>query len=189
MPTSLMWLSKWEKARRISRILSRGVLRCPRVSGLRCRPARRKEYHSKAPAAREILNMPSLADLIGGKVRGRTDDKQTSWFLNLRVMGVQFAAVCALFTKQEKGHRQRNPHRMVYSIDPGLTCPLCAIDLRKKEATSMASQVVDTDGHIFERTISCSSTYSLRTAGEKRFCYIRSSRRRTVSPHGPAHCG
>jgi len=28
---------------------------------------------------------------------------------------------------------------------------LCAIDLRKKEATSMASQVVDTDGHIFEK--------------------------------------
>ena len=46
--------------------------------------------------------MPSLADLIGGKVRGRTDDKQTSWFLNLGVMGVQFAAVCAAVYDEAK---------------------------------------------------------------------------------------
>ncbi|HEU4345145.1 MAG TPA: ornithine cyclodeaminase family protein [Candidatus Binatia bacterium] len=48
----------------------------------------------KRPPREEILNMPSLADLISGKVKGRTTDSQTSWFLNLGVMGVQFAAVC-----------------------------------------------------------------------------------------------
>ncbi|MGH7848418.1 MAG: ornithine cyclodeaminase family protein [Candidatus Binatia bacterium] len=42
----------------------------------------------------EILAMPTLADLIAGKTAGRTSDDQTSWFLNLGVMGAQFGAVC-----------------------------------------------------------------------------------------------
>jgi alanine dehydrogenase len=46
------------------------------------------------PPRREILEMPSLAELIAGKVKGRTSERQTTWFLNLGVMGVQFAAVC-----------------------------------------------------------------------------------------------
>jgi ornithine cyclodeaminase/alanine dehydrogenase-like protein (mu-crystallin family) len=46
------------------------------------------------PPRPEILDMPTLADVISGRVQGRTSDRQTSWFLNLGVMGVQFAAVC-----------------------------------------------------------------------------------------------
>jgi alanine dehydrogenase len=61
-----------------------------------------KNIIPKRPPREEILNMPSLADLIGGKVRGRTGDKQTSWFLNLGVMGVQFAAVCAAVYNEAK---------------------------------------------------------------------------------------
>lgn len=48
----------------------------------------------RRPPRQEILEMPSLADVISGKVKGRTSDQQTTWFLNLGVMGVQFAAVC-----------------------------------------------------------------------------------------------
>ena len=46
--------------------------------------------------------MPSLADVISGKVKGRTRDDQISWFLNLGVMGVQFAAVCAAVYNEAK---------------------------------------------------------------------------------------
>lgn len=49
----------------------------------------------RRPPRRELLELPTLADLLGGKVKGRTAKSQTSWFLNLGVMGVQFAAVCA----------------------------------------------------------------------------------------------
>lgn len=49
----------------------------------------------RRPPRPEILKMPTLADLIGGKVTGRTSDRQTTWFLNLGVMGVQFGAVSA----------------------------------------------------------------------------------------------
>lgn len=50
----------------------------------------------RRPPRQEILNLPNLADLVAGRVKGRTDDKQTTWFLNLGVMGVQFEAVCAI---------------------------------------------------------------------------------------------
>jgi alanine dehydrogenase len=50
----------------------------------------------------EILKMATLADLISGKVKGRTNDRQTTWFLNLGVMGVQFAAVCTAVYKEAK---------------------------------------------------------------------------------------
>jgi alanine dehydrogenase len=56
----------------------------------------------KRPPRDEILKMPSLADVLGGKAQGRIDGKQTSWFLNLGVMGVQFAAVCAAVYKEAK---------------------------------------------------------------------------------------
>jgi hypothetical protein len=46
--------------------------------------------------------MPSLADLISGNVKGRIGDQQTSWFLNLGVMGVQFAAVCTAVYNEAK---------------------------------------------------------------------------------------
>ncbi|MGH7831710.1 MAG: ornithine cyclodeaminase family protein [Candidatus Binatia bacterium] len=48
----------------------------------------------KRPPRQEILNMPTLADLISGRVKGRSNEKQTTWFLNLGVMGMQFGAVC-----------------------------------------------------------------------------------------------
>jgi ornithine cyclodeaminase/alanine dehydrogenase-like protein (mu-crystallin family) len=56
----------------------------------------------RRPPRAEILNMPSLADVISGKAKGRTSDQQTSWFLNLGVMGVQFAAVCAAVYHEAK---------------------------------------------------------------------------------------
>jgi alanine dehydrogenase len=54
------------------------------------------------PPREEILRLPTLADLIGGKTRGRTSDRQTTWLLNLGVMGVQFGAVCAAVYRESK---------------------------------------------------------------------------------------
>jgi ornithine cyclodeaminase/alanine dehydrogenase-like protein (mu-crystallin family) len=56
----------------------------------------------RRPPRQEILKMPSLADVISGKAKGRAGDAQTSWFLNLGVMGVQFAAVCAAVYNEAK---------------------------------------------------------------------------------------
>jgi alanine dehydrogenase len=49
--------------------------------------------------------MRQLVDLIAGRVRGRTSDKQTSFFLNVGAIGVQFEAVAAtVFNKaREQG--------------------------------------------------------------------------------------
>jgi alanine dehydrogenase len=41
----------------------------------------------------DILDMPRLADLIAGKVKGRTSDSQTTYFFNLGAIGAQFEAV------------------------------------------------------------------------------------------------
>src|SRR5262249_59963172 len=65
--------------------------------------------------------MPSLADVIGGKVSERASDKQTSWFLNLGVRGNSPQSARLFTTKQRKRAWQRNPRRMVYPIDLGLT--------------------------------------------------------------------
>jgi len=56
----------------------------------------------RRPPREEILTMPTLAELIGGKVKGRVSAGQSSWFLNLGVMGVQFAAVCTAAYKEAK---------------------------------------------------------------------------------------
>src|SRR5712692_2446638 len=56
----------------------------------------------RRPPRDEILKMATLADVMSGKVKGRTNDRQTTWFLNLGVMGVQFAAVCAAVYKEAK---------------------------------------------------------------------------------------
>ena len=56
----------------------------------------------KRPPRQEILKLPTLAEVIGGKVEGRTRDKQTTWFLNLGVMGVQFGAVCTAVYNEAK---------------------------------------------------------------------------------------
>jgi alanine dehydrogenase len=56
----------------------------------------------RRPPREEILKMPTLADVLSGKAKGRTRDEQTSWFLNLGVMGVQFAAVCTAVYNEAK---------------------------------------------------------------------------------------
>ncbi|HEY2228874.1 MAG TPA: hypothetical protein VGI22_14270 [Xanthobacteraceae bacterium] len=43
----------------------------------------------------EIIRMPTLVDLISGRVQGRTSDKQTSFFLNVGAIGAQFEGVAA----------------------------------------------------------------------------------------------
>jgi alanine dehydrogenase len=56
----------------------------------------------RRPPRPEILALPSLADLMSGKVGSRRHERETTWFLNLGVMGVQFAAVCAAVYHQAK---------------------------------------------------------------------------------------
>jgi alanine dehydrogenase len=41
----------------------------------------------------DIVNMAKLADVICGRVEGRTAPEQTSWFMNIGAIGAQFAAV------------------------------------------------------------------------------------------------
>jgi ornithine cyclodeaminase/alanine dehydrogenase-like protein (mu-crystallin family) len=43
----------------------------------------------------EIIQMPTLIDLIAGKSGGRTSDTQTSFFLNVGAIGAQFEGVAA----------------------------------------------------------------------------------------------
>jgi alanine dehydrogenase len=43
----------------------------------------------------ELVHMPKLPDLLAGRASGRTSDEQTSWFLNVGAIGIQFAAVAA----------------------------------------------------------------------------------------------
>ncbi|MFQ5902159.1 MAG: ornithine cyclodeaminase family protein [Candidatus Binatia bacterium] len=43
----------------------------------------------------ELVNMPKLPDLIGGRVQGRTSREQTTWFMNVGAIGEQFTAVTA----------------------------------------------------------------------------------------------
>jgi alanine dehydrogenase len=43
----------------------------------------------------EIIDMPRLVDLIAGKAKGRTDDSQTTFFLNVGAIGAQFEGVAA----------------------------------------------------------------------------------------------
>ncbi|MFQ5539634.1 MAG: ornithine cyclodeaminase family protein [Candidatus Binatia bacterium] len=57
--------------------------------------SKEKAIIPRRPPRQEILKLPNLADLVAGRVKGRADDRQTTWFLNLGVMGVQFEAVCA----------------------------------------------------------------------------------------------
>lgn len=64
--------------------------------------AEEKTIIPRRPPRAEILKMPTLAELMSGKTKGRASATQTSWFLNLGVMGVQFAAVCAAVYKEAK---------------------------------------------------------------------------------------
>jgi hypothetical protein len=50
----------------------------------------------------DILTMPRLADVIAGTAKGRTDAKQTSFFLNVGAIGVQFEAVAAFIYERAR---------------------------------------------------------------------------------------
>ena len=50
----------------------------------------------------DIIGMPRLVDLIAGKERGRTDNKQTSFFLNVGAIGAQFEGVAAAVYNKAK---------------------------------------------------------------------------------------
>jgi alanine dehydrogenase len=43
----------------------------------------------------EIIQLPTLLDLVAGRAPGRTSDQQTSFFLNVGAIGAQFEAVAA----------------------------------------------------------------------------------------------
>jgi alanine dehydrogenase len=43
----------------------------------------------------QVIGLPSLADLLAGRVPGRTTAEQTSFFLNVGAIGAQFEAVAA----------------------------------------------------------------------------------------------
>ena len=49
-----------------------------------------------------LEHMPTLADIVSGKVSGRTDDSQTTCFLNILGLGYQFAAVGSVLFKKAK---------------------------------------------------------------------------------------
>ena len=53
----------------------------------------------------DIIGMPRLVDLIAGKTRGRTADEQTSFFLNVGAIGVQFEAVAAAVYRKAQGEK------------------------------------------------------------------------------------
>jgi alanine dehydrogenase len=64
--------------------------------------AGREEQRQQVPKFQisdETRRLPTLADLIRGTVPGRTNDKQSSLFLNVGAIGVQFAAVAAAVYK------------------------------------------------------------------------------------------
>lgn len=43
----------------------------------------------------ELVHMPKLPDLIGGRMEGRTKKEQTTWFMNIGAIGEQFTAITA----------------------------------------------------------------------------------------------
>jgi alanine dehydrogenase len=49
----------------------------------------------KLSLSSDVINMPRLVDLITGRVQGRTNDKQTTFFLNVGAIGAQFEGVAA----------------------------------------------------------------------------------------------
>jgi ornithine cyclodeaminase/alanine dehydrogenase-like protein (mu-crystallin family) len=55
-----------------------------------------------------VLRLPALTDLISGAAKGRTNPRQTSFFLNVGAIGVQFESVAALVyqraREQKLGH-------------------------------------------------------------------------------------
>jgi hypothetical protein len=56
----------------------------------------------KLTLSSDIINMSQLVDLIAAHAQGRTSDKQTSFFLNVGAIGVQFEAVAATVFKKAR---------------------------------------------------------------------------------------
>ena len=50
----------------------------------------------------EIIEMPTLVDVISGRRKGRTDHVQTSFFLNVGAIGAQFEGVAAAVYQKAK---------------------------------------------------------------------------------------
>lgn len=63
---------------------------------------------------RQVANMPTLVDLLRGITGGRTNDAQSSFFLNVGAIGAQFAAVAAMVYKraEERGLGEEVPTEM-----------------------------------------------------------------------------
>jgi len=56
--------------------------------------------HVDLPA--EIIEMPTLVDVISGRTMGRTHKAQTSFFLNVGAIGAQFEGVAAAVYQKAK---------------------------------------------------------------------------------------
>jgi ornithine cyclodeaminase/alanine dehydrogenase-like protein (mu-crystallin family) len=50
----------------------------------------------------EVIDMPSLIDIIAGRAKGRAEDRQTSFFLNVGAIGAQFEAVASAVYRKAK---------------------------------------------------------------------------------------
>ena len=57
-----------------------------------------------------VLRLPALTDLISGAAKGRTNSRQTSFFLNVGAIGVQFESVAALV--YERAREQKLGHEI-----------------------------------------------------------------------------
>ena len=51
---------------------------------------------------RDVIGMPSLVDVIAGRAKGRTEHRQTSFFLNVGAIGAQFEGVAAAVYEKAK---------------------------------------------------------------------------------------
>ncbi len=54
-----------------------------------------RELVPRVPPSREIFELATLPDLLGGKVQGRTHRQQKTWFHNVGAIGEQFTAITA----------------------------------------------------------------------------------------------
>jgi len=68
-------------------------------SGEHLRP---EDVQREAGSIGSLGNEPELSDLVGGKVAGRTDDAETTAFVNNVGLGIQFAAVGALVYRRAR---------------------------------------------------------------------------------------
>ena len=57
---------------------------------------------ASSPELKDIASAPVLADVVAGKVSGRTADDQVTCFLNYHGLGFQFAATGMAFYKKAR---------------------------------------------------------------------------------------